>query len=47
MGEPWWLISKADGTAFCCHMAASWFKARDIGLTLTGQERVVAELIFK
>jgi hypothetical protein len=47
MGEPWWLISEADGTAFCCHMAASWFKARDIGLTLTGQERVVAELIFK
>jgi hypothetical protein len=47
MGEPWWLISKIDGTPFCCHMASSWFKARDIGRELTGKEEVSAELVFQ
>jgi len=47
MGELWWLISKPDGTAFCCHMAPSWFKAREIGQGLTGQVEVSAELIFQ
>jgi len=46
IGEPWWLISKPDGTAFCCHRAPSWFRARDIGRGLTEQE-VSAELIFQ
>jgi len=47
IGEPWWLLSKPDGTAFCCHMAPSWFKAREIGQGLAGQESVSAELIFQ
>ena len=47
VGEPWWLLSKPDGTAFCCHMAPSWFKAREIGQGLAGQESVSAELIFR
>jgi hypothetical protein len=47
IGEPWWLLSKPDGTAFCCHVAPSWFKAREIGQGLTGQSEVSAELIFQ
>jgi len=47
MGEPWWLISKVDGTAFCCHMASSWFKAREIGQELLGGASVSAELLKK
>jgi thymidylate synthase ThyX len=42
MGEPWWLISRADGTGLCCHKAASWFEARDIGRKLTEHENVSA-----
>ena len=44
MGEPWWLLSRADGTAFCCHVAPSWFKAREIGALLVG-DSVSAELL--
>jgi len=47
MGEPWWLLSKVDGTAFCCHMASSWFAAKIIGRRLAEQEDVSAELVFK
>jgi hypothetical protein len=42
VGEPWWLISRADGTGLCCHKAASWFEARDIGRKLTEHENVSA-----
>jgi hypothetical protein len=45
MGEPWWLISRADGTGLCCHKAASWFEARDIGRKLTEHENVSAKQI--
>jgi hypothetical protein len=45
VGEPWWLIT-VNGTEFCCHVAPSWFKARAVGYTLTGEERVGATLIF-
>jgi thymidylate synthase (FAD) len=45
MGEPWWLISRADGTEHCCHRAASWFEARNIGRKLTEHENVSAKQI--
>jgi thymidylate synthase ThyX len=45
MGEPWWLISRADGTEHCCHRAASWYEARDIGRKLTEHENVSAKQI--
>jgi thymidylate synthase ThyX len=45
MGEPWWLISRADGTELCCHRAASWFEARDVGRKLTEHENVSAKQI--
>jgi len=47
IGEPWWLLSDVAGTAFCCHRAPSWFKARDIGRDISGQENCSAELIFQ
>jgi hypothetical protein len=46
MGEPWWLIS-VGATEFCCHVAGSWFKAREVGRELSGAEDVSATLIFK
>ena len=46
IGEPWWLLSKSDGTAVCCHKAPSWFDARKIGRTLIDEDRVSVELIF-
>jgi thymidylate synthase (FAD) len=46
VGEPWWLL-KLDGTEFCCHMAPSWFKAREIGRALTGEENISARLAGK
>ena len=47
MGEPWWLLSRGDGTAFCCHRAPSWFKARDLAREISGQENCSAELVFQ
>jgi thymidylate synthase (FAD) len=47
MGEPWWLIKRSDGTEFCCHVAGSWFKAREVGRALTGKENVSARLVEK
>jgi hypothetical protein len=46
VGEPWWLI-KVGATEFCCHVAGSWFDAREIGRGLSGEERVTAELMWK
>lgn len=40
VGEPWWLLSRLDGTAFCCHIASSWFDARRIGQALNEGEPV-------
>jgi len=45
MGDQWWLISRVDGTALCCLLAPSWFKARDTGRELMGEESVSAELV--
>jgi hypothetical protein len=46
LGEPWWLICVGP-TEFCCHVAGSWFKAREIGMGLTGVENVSATLVLK
>jgi len=47
LGEPWWLLSRTDGTAFCCHVAPSWFAAREVGRVLAAEEDVAVELIFR
>jgi hypothetical protein len=47
IGEPWWLLSNAAGTAICCHRAESWFCARGIACKLAEQENCSAELIFQ
>jgi len=44
MGEPWWLIRDASGRGICCHMASSWFSAREIGRRLVETD-VSAELV--
>jgi hypothetical protein len=46
VGEPWWLI-KVGGVEICCHVAPSWFAAREIGRGLSGSENVWAELMWK
>ena len=46
IGEPWWLI-KVGSVEFCCHVAGSWFKAREVGRELSGAENVSAELMWK
>jgi hypothetical protein len=46
MGEPWWLI-KVGEAEFCCHVAESWFAAREVGRKLSWSENVSVELVVK